>query len=65
MLEENIRHHAHDEEDALFAEVEAMMDEDELAALGNELLAMYESLIEGAPRHNVPSETKHAADLHV
>jgi hemerythrin superfamily protein len=65
VLKENVRHHAHDEEeDELFPEVEAMMDDDELAALGNELLAMYEALIERAPRKNVPAETKHAAELH-
>jgi len=65
VLKENIRHHAHDEEeDKLFPEVEAMLDDDELAALGNELLAMYESLIEREPRRNVPAETKHAAELH-
>jgi hypothetical protein len=64
VLKENIRHHAHDEEeDKLFPEVEAMMDEDELAALGNELLAMFEMLLERAPRRNVPAETKHAAEL--
>jgi hypothetical protein len=66
VLKENVRHHAHDEEeDKLFPEVEAMMDEDELAALGNELLAMFEQLIERAPRRMVPAETKHAAELHV
>jgi hypothetical protein len=66
VLKENVRHHAHDEEeDKLFLEVEAMMDDDELAALGNELLAMYELLIEGSPRQSVPAETKHAAELHV
>lgn len=64
VLKENIRHHAHDEEeDKLFPQVEAMMDDDELAALGNELLAMFESLLERAPRRMVPSETKHAAEL--
>jgi hypothetical protein len=66
VLKENVRHHAHDEEeDKLFLEVEAMMDEDDLAALGNEMLAMFEQLIERAPRQNVPAETKHAAELHV
>ena len=65
VLKENVRHHAHDEEeDKLFPEIEAMMDEDDLAALGNEMLAMFELLIEGAPRQNVPAETKHAAELH-
>ena len=65
VLKENIRHHAHDEEDdKLFPEVEAMMDEDDLAALGNEMLAMFESLLERSPRRNIPSETKRAAELH-
>jgi hemerythrin superfamily protein len=64
VLKENIRHHAHDEEeDKLFPEVEKMLDEDELAALGNELLAMFESLLERAPRKLVPSETRRAAEL--
>jgi hemerythrin superfamily protein len=64
VLKENIRHHAHDEEeDTLFPEVQAMMNEDELAALGNELLAMFESLIDRSPRKNVPAETKRAAEL--
>ena len=65
VLKENIRHHAHDEEeDKLFPQVEAMMDEDELAALGNELLAMFEALLERAPRKLVPAETRRAAELH-
>jgi len=65
VLKENIRHHAHDEEeDQLFPEIERMMDEDELAALGNEMLALFESLIVRAPRNNVPGETKRAAQLH-
>ena len=66
VLKENIRHHAHDEEeDKLFPEVEAMLDDDDLAALGNELLAMFESLLEGAPRNDVPAETRRAAELRV
>jgi hemerythrin superfamily protein len=66
VLKENIRHHAHDEEEgSLFPIVEEMLDEDELAALGNELLAMFESLLERAPRKLVPSETRRAAELRV
>jgi hemerythrin superfamily protein len=65
VLKENLRHHAHDEEeDKLFPQVEAMLDEDELAALGNEMLAMFETLLERAPRDNVPAETQRAAELH-
>jgi hypothetical protein len=64
VLKEQIRHHAHDEEeDTLFPKVRRMMSADELAALGNELLAMFESLLERAPRTHVPSETREAAPL--
>jgi hemerythrin superfamily protein len=64
VLKENFRHHAHDEEeDKLFPQVERMMNEDELAGLGNDLLAMYELLIDREPRKQVPSETAEAAEL--
>ena len=64
VLKESLRHHAHDQEEGvLFLEVEDMLDEDQLAALGNEMLAMFESLIEGAPRTGVPAQTKRAAEL--
>ena len=64
VLKENIRHHAHDEEeDKLFPIVERMMSDDDLAALGNEMLAMFESLLEREPRKLVPAETDHAAEL--
>ncbi len=64
VLKENIRHHAHDEEeDQLFPIVERLMSDDDLAALGNEMLAMFESLLAKEPRKQVPAETKHAAEL--
>lgn len=64
VLKENIRHHAHDEEEAkLFPKVRKLMSADELAALGNEMLAMFETLLEQAPRKRVPSETRAAAPL--
>ena len=65
VLRDQVMHHAHDEEeDQLFPQVRELFDEDELAALGNELLAMYELLLEkGAPRRNVPAETRAAAPL--
>ena len=50
-LKENVRHHAHDEEeDKLFPKVRRMFSADELAALGNEMLAMFEELMERARR---------------
>jgi hypothetical protein len=65
VLKECVRHHAHDEEEGqLFLEVEDLLDDDQLAALGNELLVMFEALIERAPRNNVRAETRRAAELH-
>lgn len=66
VLKENIRHHARDEEEEkLFPQVERMMSDDELSGLGNEMLAMFELLLEREPRKQVPSETAEAAELHV
>src|SRR3569623_3054966 len=64
VLKEEIRHHARDEEEGkLFPKVRRMMDKDELAALGNEMMAMIEELMEQEPRMDVPSQTGEAADL--
>ena len=65
MLRDQVLHHAHDEEEEqLFPLVRDLFDEDELAALGNEMLAMFEQLLEkGAPRRSVPAETREAAPL--
>jgi hemerythrin superfamily protein len=65
VLRDQVVHHAHEEEEGeLFPLVRELCDQDELAALGNEMLAMFEALIEkGAPRQNVPAETRAAAEL--
>ena len=64
VLKESFRHHAHDEEEGkLFPEIAGLMSEDEFAALGNEMLAMFELLIEHEPRKQVPAETAEAAQL--
>ena len=64
VLKEQIRHHVHDEEEKeLFPKVRRLLSGDELAALGNELLAMFETLIEQQPRGHVPEETREAAPL--
>ena len=64
VMKEQIRHHAHDEEeDTLFPKVRRLMSADELAALGNEMLAMFETLLEQSPRNQVPSETAEPAPL--
>jgi hypothetical protein len=64
VLKEEIRHHAHDEEEGkLFPIIEKSMSADQRAGLGNELLAMFEELMGQEPRMQIPSETAQAADL--
>ena len=64
VLKEQVSHHAHEEEEAkLFPLLRKSMSADELAALGNEVLAMFEKLMEHSPRNNVRAETAHAAAL--
>lgn len=64
ILKDEVSHHAHDEEEGkLFPRLRRMMTEDERAGLGNEVLAMFESLIEHEPRQNVPGETSEPAPL--
>ena len=64
VLKEQVSHHAHKEEEAkLFPQLRQLMSEDERAALGNEVLAMFETLIDSAPRKQVPSEIAEPAPL--
>jgi hemerythrin superfamily protein len=64
VLKEQVSHHAHEEEEAkLFPMLRKAMNEDDLAGLGNEVLAMFETLMEQEPRRNVPQETEQAAPL--
>lgn len=64
VLKEQVSHHAHEEEEKkLFPIVRSMFSSDERAALGNEILVMFEDLMAGSPRNDVPSETGEAAPL--
>ena len=64
VLKQDVSHHAHDEEeDKLFPIVRQLMSADELAALGNEVLTMFEQLATQHPAMNVPGETEQAAPL--
>ena len=64
LLKDEVSHHAHDEEEGkLFPKLRRTMTEDERAGLGNEVLAMFESLIEQEPRRDVPRETAEPAPL--
>jgi hemerythrin superfamily protein len=64
VLKEQLTHHAHREEEAkLFPKVRNLLSADERAALGNELLVMFEDLMQSHPYKNVPAETDAAARL--
>lgn len=64
VLKEDVTHHAHREEEGkLFPILRASMSADELAAIGNETLVMFEQLMKGHPHRNVPNETTTAAPL--
>jgi iron-sulfur cluster repair protein YtfE (RIC family) len=64
VLKEDVSHHAHkEEEEKLFPMLRKSMSADQLAAIGNETLAMFEQLMTAHPSKNVPSETKAAASL--
>lgn len=64
VLKEQVRHHARDEEEKeLFPKVRKLMSKDELAALGGELIAKFESIIDTHPSKGVPDETSCPAPL--
>jgi hypothetical protein len=64
VLKEQLQHHAHEkEEKELFPHLKKILSRDELAALGNELLAAFEALLEREPRKRVASEIQAAAPL--
>lgn len=64
VLKEQVRHHARDEEEGeLFAKARKLASADELEALGGEMLAMFEDLLELEARMQVPNEIQMAAPL--
>ena len=64
MLKENVSHHAHSEQEKkLFPLVRKSMNEDERAARGNEVLAMFEERIPAHPSAHLMEETRAAAPL--
>jgi len=64
VLKETVEHHAREEEeDVLFPKLRRLMSADQLAALGSEMLAVFERLMASEPRKQVPNETRKAAPL--
>lgn len=64
VLKEQVSHHAHEEEEGkLFPKLRAALSPDDLAAIGNEYLVAFETLMQSHPYRNVPSEIQEAAPL--
>jgi hemerythrin superfamily protein len=64
VLKETVSHHAHEEEEAkLFPMLRKLLDTDQRAALGSEVLALFEQLLPKHPARNIPSEIAEAAPL--
>lgn len=64
VLKEQVAHHAHkEEEEKLFPIVRDLLTADERAGLGNDLLAMFEELMQSHPYKTVPAQTEVAAKL--
>jgi hemerythrin superfamily protein len=63
-LEDSVSRHARDEEEGkLFPLVRDLLDGEQRATLGNELLALFDKLMIESPRERVPEETSEAAPL--
>ncbi len=63
VIMENVEHHIEEEETELFKLVKKVLNEDQLLALGVQMMAEYEELLESEPRNVVPMETDTAAPV--
>ena len=64
VMKESIDHHAREEEEGkLFPKVKRLLGAEDREALGGEMAAMFETLLEQHPRNEVPSQTDHAAPI--
>lgn len=64
VLKEEVEHHAREEEeDILFPKVRQFFDQEELIALGSEMIALFEALMAKEPRKDVRAQTGKAARI--
>ena len=63
VLMENVEHHVEEEEDELFKMVKKVLNEDQLLALGVQMMAEFEELMQTEPRNEVPMQTDTAAPV--
>jgi hemerythrin superfamily protein len=63
VLQESIEHHVEEEEGDLFKSVKRLLSEDQLFALGVQMKAEFDELMESEPRNEVPEQTDTAAPI--
>jgi iron-sulfur cluster repair protein YtfE (RIC family) len=63
VMRENVEHHVEEEEDKLFKMVRKTLNADQLLALGIQMKAEFDELMEAEPRNEVPMETDTAAPV--
>jgi hemerythrin superfamily protein len=63
VLQEQIEHHVEEEEGELFAKVRKLFTKEELEVMGSEMERMFEELMAGEPREEVPAQTEAAPPL--
>lgn len=63
VLKEQIEHHVEEEEGELFKSVQKAIPKEDLEAMGVEMEELFNALLPGEPRFEVPKETEQAAPL--
>jgi len=63
VLMENVEHHVEEEEDELFKLVRKVLNADQLLALGVQMKAEFDEMMEAEPRNEVPLQTDEAAPI--
>ena len=59
VLREEVERHVEEERNETFPQAERLLDDDQLDALGQEMLATMAELMQGDPRYEVPAELEH------
>lgn len=63
VLMENVEHHVEEEEKELFKMVRKILNEDQLLALGVQMKAEFDEMMQAEPRNEVPMQTDSAAPV--